>query len=88
LDVLRQEMDAADTALLEIIHRRSEIASKIGQYKKNHNMTILQLNRWQTLLEDRLTQARRLGIDESLVKDIYQILHQRSIKIQGELLNK
>ncbi len=88
LNMLRMEIDSADTALLEILLRRTEIASKIGEYKKSHNMTILQLHRWQYLLEDRLEQARKLGVDEKLVKEIYQLLHNRALKIQSDLLNK
>jgi chorismate mutase len=88
LETLREEMDSADNALLEAIDKRIEITRKLGDYKKSHNMTILQVNRWQQLLEDRLRQAQHLGLDKKLVKDIYQILHNQSVKIQSELLNK
>lgn len=88
LESLREEMDTADDALLEAIGRRIRITKELGMYKKSHNMTILQVNRWQQVLEDRLRQAYHLGLDEKLVKDIYQILHNQSVKIQSELLNK
>jgi chorismate mutase len=88
LEVLRGEMDSADSILLEALGKRIEITKKLGEYKKSHNMTILQVNRWQLVLEDRLRQAQHLGLDEKLVKDIYQILHNQSVKIQSELLNK
>lgn len=88
LEILREEMDSADYALLEAIGKRIEITRKLGNYKKNHNMTILQVNRWKQVLEDRLHQAQHLGLDEKLVKDIYQILHNQSVKIQSELLNE
>jgi chorismate mutase len=88
LEMLRQEMDAVDNALLEAIGKRIELTKKLGHYKKNHNMTILQVNRWQQVLEDRLKQANYLGLDEKLVKDIYQLLHNQSVKIQSEMLNK
>lgn len=88
LEMLRQEIDTVDKSLIEILLRRIEIANQIGHYKKNHDMTILQVNRWQQLLEDRLHQAKELGLSESLVKEIFQILHNRSIEIQSDLLNK
>jgi len=88
LNMLRREIDATDNQLVELIYRRTEISSKIGQYKKDHNMTILQVNRWQQLLSDRLKHARTLGLDEKFVKDIYQLLHDKSIKIQSEMMNQ
>jgi chorismate mutase len=88
LEILREEMDSVDNALLEALGKRIELTIKLGDYKKSHNMTILQVNRWQQVLEDRLRQALHLGLDEKLVKDIYQLLHNQSVKIQSELLNK
>jgi len=88
LEVLRSEIDMADTALLEALKRRMEIATRIGYYKKDHNMTILQIDRWQMLLDNRLKQANILGLDDQVVKDIFQILHNRSINIQDKVLNK
>lgn len=88
LRTLRQEIDIVDNQLLEAISRRDEIVCKIGMYKKNHNMTILQVSRWQQLLEDRLNQAGKLGLDEEFVKSVYQLIHDRSIKIQSALMNK
>lgn len=88
LKMLRREIDVTDNQLIELISRRTEISRKIGQYKKDNNMTILQVNRWQQLLDDRLKHATRLGLDEDFVKDIYQILHNKSIKIQSELMNQ
>ena len=87
LNILRQEIDATDKQLIELIARRSEISGKIGQYKRNYNMTILQVNRWQQLLNERLKHAKRLGLDEKFVKDVYQMIHDRSIRIQSDLMN-
>jgi chorismate mutase len=88
LEILREEMDFVDNTLLEVIEKRIELTKKLGEYKKNHNMTILQVNRWQQVLEDRLKQAHYLGLDAKLVKEIYQLLHNQSVKIQSDLLNK
>jgi chorismate mutase len=88
LKMLRREMDEVDSALLEILARRLEIASKIGIYKKNHNMTILQVQRWQETILDRMKKGVRYGLDENLVKSIWELLHKQSFKIQSELLNR
>ena len=87
LDTLRHEIDSADNELLEIIFRRTEVAAKIGEYKKSHNMTILQVQRWQHLIDDRLKKAKKLGLNEKFIKEIFQVLHDRSIKVQGKVMN-
>jgi chorismate mutase len=88
LRMLRREMDEVDSALLEILARRLEIASKIGVYKKSHNMTILQVQRWQETILDRMKKGVKYGLDENLVKSIWELLHKQSFKIQSELLNR
>lgn len=88
LKTLRNEIDQVDSQLLELISRRIEISGKIGQYKKTHKMTILQVSRWQQLLEDRLSQAQKLGLAQDFVRDIYQLIHDQSIKIQSTVMNR
>jgi chorismate mutase len=88
LTALRHEIDMADHQLMEIIGRRHEIVTQIARYKIDHNMTILQVNRWKDLLEDRLEQARQFGVDEEFVTEIFQLIHQASIKLQSKLMNQ
>lgn len=87
LELLRQEVDSLDYQLLELILQRTEISTRIGQFKKEHNMTIYQVKRWEYLLEDRLNYARKLGLEEEFIKNIYQNLHYFSIKIQEGIMN-
>lgn len=88
LKTLRAEIDLTDAAILEAISRRSEISEKIGLFKKSHNMTILQVGRWQQLLEDRLARAGKLGLEEEFVKALFQIIHDRSIRMQSDVMNR
>lgn len=88
LNAYRNEIDVTDHQIMEMIFRRHDIVSKIAQYKIDHNMTILQVNRWKELLEDRLEQARQAGVDEDVVKDIFQIIHNGSIRLQSRLMNQ
>jgi chorismate mutase len=88
LETLREEMDSVDNILIEAIGKRIELTKRLGEYKKSYNMTILQANRWKQVLDDRLKQAQYLGLDEKLVKEIYQLLHNQSVKIQSQMLNE
>ena len=65
-----------------------EIVKRIGQYKKEHNMTIFQLNRWQNVVEDRIEKGADLGLQEKFVKDLYERIHNYAIKIQSKIVNQ
>ena len=50
LEEFRQEIDKYDDKLMEIFDHRMSISRKIGEYKKQNNITILQTSRWDEIL--------------------------------------
>lgn len=88
LQQLRDENNAVDYEILEALARRLEIIKQIGEYKKSKNMTIFQPNRWRQVVEDRVEKGESLGLDENFVKDIYQLIHNYSVKTQTEIINE
>src|SRR5882762_118492 len=46
LEKLRQQINHLDDELMQILGERMKTSEKIGQYKKDNNITILQTNRW------------------------------------------
>ena len=50
-------------------------------------MTVLQVDRWKQMLDERTDFATRIGLDESVANEICQLLHEISIRIQTDLLN-
>jgi len=87
LEEYRRNIDHLDAELMEVFARRARLSRKIGEYKKDHNMTILQVKRWDNILEGLLDRAKRDGLDEKFVRAIYQTIHQYSINIQTEIVN-
>ena len=88
LDNLRRESNAVDYELLEALARRINVVKRIGQHKKRHGMAVLQLERWNEVLEDRLKFGRKLGLEEKFVKEIYDTLHSYAIKVQSDVMNE
>jgi chorismate mutase len=64
------------------------LVSQIGEFKKDNNITILQLKRWNEIINNRLEKAEQLGLDKTFVMNLLEILHQESIQIQNDILNK
>lgn len=88
LDVLRNRIDALDSELLEILASRVEIVKQIGQYKKENNVTALQINRWTQLMENRVNLGKTLDINETFVKILFQLIHEDSVRMQTEIMDQ
>ncbi len=85
---LRNIIDEVDEELINVLKKRTQIIEEIGIYKKEHHITIFQLERWQEILRTRAQLAEKLGISRNHVEKICQLLHEESIRIQNGLMNK
>ena len=74
--------------LLELLARRMRASRDIGQYKKEHNMPILQAKRYEDLLARRAEQAVQLGMDREFMRSVLQAIHEESIRQQMEVLGR
>jgi chorismate mutase len=87
LEVLRNKIDKIDHHLIETISSRMKIVDKIGEYKRDHNVTILQLERWAQIINDRIPFGNNLELNPEFVKLFFQLIHDESIRMQTEIMN-
>ncbi|CAN5445929.1 bifunctional 3-deoxy-7-phosphoheptulonate synthase/chorismate mutase type II [soil metagenome] len=87
LEELRDKIDRLDEEILNKISQRMEIAREIGKYKKENNITILQVERWNEILRTRL----QFGMDHELTREfilkMYELVHDESILQQTQRMN-
>jgi chorismate mutase len=88
LGELRKIIDEIDDEILNALKKRVQIIEQIGHYKKEHNITIFQLERWQEILRTRGQWADKLGLSRQHIEKICQLLHEESIRIQNGLMNQ
>jgi chorismate mutase len=88
LEELRSEIDKIDAELLHILSRRMDVVDEIGKYKKENNITILQLKRWSNILRDRLRTGVNLGLNKDFIQNLLEIVHNESIRRQTEIFNQ
>jgi len=88
LTELRQQIDQLDDELLTVLAKRMRVSREIGQYKKEHNMPVLQTHRYDEILDKRLSQAKELAMDAGFMKEVLEAIHEESIRQQIEILNK
>ncbi|MEG0789083.1 MAG: bifunctional 3-deoxy-7-phosphoheptulonate synthase/chorismate mutase type II [Alistipes sp.] len=84
LTELRAQIDKADDDLLELLARRMRIAREIGQYKKEHDMPILQAQRYDEMLSKRTAQAVALGMEQEFMRTVLRAIHEESVQQQME----
>ena len=88
ITALRKQIDEIDNSLIDILSKRMRISREIGQYKKEHSMTILQTARYSEILDKRGAQASLLGIDPECVKKIFESIHEESVNQQMKIINE
>ena len=88
LSELRRQIDECDNDLMEILAKRMRVCREIGTFKKEHNMTILQTGRYNEILDKRGAQGSLCGMDAEFVKQVFEAIHEESVRQQMEIINK
>lgn len=83
---LRKQIDEIDNQLIEILAKRMRISREIGQYKKEHGMTVLQTARYSEILDKRGAQGSLCGIDPHCVRQIFEAIHEESVRQQLDIM--
>ena len=86
LEELRGQIDEFDRELFQILEERMKVAEKIGLYKKANNITVLQPDRWQEILEKTIEQGKSHDLSSEFVTKIFTAIHQESINKQTKLM--
>ena len=85
---LRKQIDELDNQLMNLLAQRMRVCREIGQYKKEHNMTVLQANRYNEILNKRGAQGALCGMDPEFVAHVFENIHEESVRQQIEIINK
>lgn len=85
---LRRQIDEIDNDLIDLLARRMKISREIGEYKKEKGMTIVQPRRYTQILDKRGAQGSLQGIDPECIKNIFEHIHEESVRQQMEIINK
>ena len=85
---LRKQIDELDNQLMELLAKRMRVCREIGQYKKEHNMTVLQTVRYNEIQNKRGAQGALCGMDPDFVRKIFEEVHEESVRQQMEIINQ
>ncbi len=75
LEDLRKRIDEIDESIVTLLAKRMETVKKIGQLKKNNNISVLDESRWQKVIKSK----------NGFVKKIWEIIHAEALKIEKSI---
>ncbi len=87
LEKLREQINQIDDELIQLLGQRMKIADQIGEYKKANNITILQTNRWNSILEKAFAKGEKLHLSKEFITKYYDAVHMESINHQNRIMN-
>lgn len=88
LSVLRDQIDHIDDEIMQKMASRMKISKQIGQYKKDNNVTILQVSRWEEIVHTRVALGKAMGLEEDFTRDLLRLVHHESIQVQTQVMNQ
>ncbi|MDO4930595.1 MAG: bifunctional 3-deoxy-7-phosphoheptulonate synthase/chorismate mutase type II [Bacteroidales bacterium] len=88
LEALRRQIDEVDNSLIELLAKRMRMSREIGQYKREHGMTVVQTGRYSEILDKRGAQGVLCGMSAEFMKTVFEAIHEESVHQQIEVMNK
>ncbi len=64
------------------------VSCEIGTFKKEHNMTIVQTDRYDEILSKRISQAEGMDMNPEFMRVVLEAIHDESVRQQIVIMNK
>lgn len=88
ISLMRKQIDELDNQLMELLAKRMKVCREIGEYKKEHNMTVLQTSRYNEILNKRGAQGSLWGMAPEFIKTVFEAVHEESVRQQMDIINQ
>lgn len=87
LNTLRSQIDLIDDQIMDMLGKRMKVVDNIGGMKRKNNVAILQVKRWNQILERMIQLGSENQLSEEFVLKIYKAIHQESINHQKKVMD-
>lgn len=82
IDELREELDAIDDKILELLKQRFSLIVQIAEYKKTHDILMMQPMRVEFVLEKSKRLAREYGLSEIFITELYKVIIEEACRME------
>ena len=62
------------------------VSAQIGEYKRQNNVTVVQMDRWKKILAEHIETGKDLDLSPEMVTEIFEAIHQASIERQSHIM--
>lgn len=88
LNEYRCQIDVADSEILEAISKRVEICKKIGYFKRQHGIPMMQPDRVAAVLEKVTRKGVLCGLSRPFVEKLYHIIHEEVFSLEDDIIDR
>jgi chorismate mutase len=85
LDALRDQINYIDDELISLISNRMKVSVEIGQLKKQNQVTVLQPNRYNEIIDKCTKIGQEKGLSSDFIHMYIEAIHMESIRLQNSL---
>ena len=85
ISLLRNEIDVIDDNLISLLGKRMEYVKEIGVWKRDQNISLLQLERWKKILFTRLRKSEEIHLSRQFMRAIFELIHEEALRVQEEI---
>ncbi|MBL4805333.1 MAG: chorismate mutase [Alphaproteobacteria bacterium] len=83
---MRQEIDALDKTLIDILARRYNVVRRVGEFKIKHNMEAVQPVRAQAVKDRAVDMGAAQGLDREFTRKLYDLVIDHAHDMEHEIL--
>ena len=85
---IRRQFDDIDKSILILLATRAQLSKEMALQKYNSDMEVVQPETWKQQLNNRLKENEKLKVDSDFLDKIFSAIHEESIRIQKQELEK
>ena len=84
----RAQIDAIDTALVDLLAQRFDVVRQVGEFKATKNMDAVQPVRAQAVKDAAVAMGVSKGLDEVFMRKLYDALIDYAHDMEHEILGE
>lgn len=77
---LRDEIDFLDSEILELLYLRFLAVDKVWDLKKEYEVKPLDQNRWDKLLEEKVSKWTEKWMSKEFIEVVWNEIHREALK--------
>lgn len=82
LKTYRKKIDKIDNKIIRLLDKRLIVAQKIGEYKKQNNLPITNLNREKEILNKFSKKTKKTKLKKNFINKLFKLIFKNSKEVQ------